>query len=99
VITAPFCGFANADDYYARSSALQLVGAIRRPTLILAAKDDPFVPFATFEDAALRGNPNITFVATEHGGHCAFISRERGDERFWAERRIVEYCLRQSGRR
>jgi predicted alpha/beta-fold hydrolase len=97
VITAPFCGFANADDYYARSSALQLVGAIRRPTLILAAKDDPFVPFATFEDAALRGNPNITFVATEHGGHCAFISRDGGAGRFWAERQIVEFCERKSG--
>jgi uncharacterized protein len=99
VITAPFCGFASADDYYARSSALQLVGAIRRPTLILTAKDDPFVPFATFGDASLRGNSNITFVATEHGGHCAFISRDPGEERFWAERQIVEYCLRQSGRR
>ena len=92
VITAPFCGFASADDYYARSSALQLVGAIRRPTLILTAKDDPFVPFETFGDAALRGNPNITFVATEHGGHCAFISRDGGEGRFWAERRIVEFC-------
>ncbi len=99
VITAPFCGFASADDYYARSSALQLVGAIRRPTLILTAKDDPFVPFETFGDAPLGANPNITFVATEHGGHCAFISREQGEGRFWAERRIVEYCLRQSGTR
>src|SRR5208282_2253274 len=96
VITAPYCGFASADDYYARSSALQLAGAIRRPTLILTAKDDPFVPFALFGDAALRANRNITFVATEYGGHCAFISRERGEERFWAERRIVEYCASKS---
>jgi predicted alpha/beta-fold hydrolase len=92
VITSRFCGFAGANDYYARSSALQFVGAIRRPTLILTAKDDPFVPFAAFEDPAIRANPNITLLATEHGGHCAFVSRERGEARFWAERRIVEYC-------
>jgi uncharacterized protein len=96
-ITARFCGFANADDYYARSSALQLVGAIRKPTLILTSKDDPFVPFATFGDPALGANPNITFVATEYGGHCAFISREPGEGRFWVERRIVEYCESKAG--
>lgn len=95
IITARFCGFESADDYYARSSALRVVAAIRRPTLILTAKDDPFIPFASFADAAIRQNPNITLLATEYGGHCAFISRER-ENRFWSERQIVKYCLGQS---
>lgn len=95
VITARFCGFANADDYYTRSSALRVVAGIRRPTLILTAKDDPFIPFASFGDAAIGDNPDITLVATDHGGHCAFISRDR-QNRFWAEAQIVEYCGRQS---
>jgi uncharacterized protein len=94
-ITARFCGFANADDYYRQSSALRCAAAIRRPTLILTAKDDPFVPFASFADPAIRENPNITFLATPHGGHCAFISNARGAARFWAEARIVEFCLSQ----
>lgn len=96
VITARFCGFADADDYYARSSALCLVAAIRRPTLILTAKDDPFVPYETFGAAAIRENPNVTLMATRYGGHCAFISRERGEARFWAEAKIVEYCRAQA---
>jgi predicted alpha/beta-fold hydrolase len=91
-ITARFCGFRNADDYYARSSAARVVGAIRRPTLILTAQDDPFVPFEAFERAAIRENPNITLVAPRHGGHCGFISEESGEERFWCEARIVEFC-------
>jgi uncharacterized protein len=95
-ITAPFCGFASADDYYARSSAMHVLGAIARPTLVLTAANDPFVPVATFENAALRGNPNNTLVATRYGGHCAFISQENGDERFWSEARIVEFCKQQS---
>jgi predicted alpha/beta-fold hydrolase len=95
VITARFCGFKSADDYYAQSSALQLVDAIRRPTMILAAKDDPFVPFASFADPAIRANPDITMIAVDHGGHCAFISRDP-ENRFWAEGQIVKYCLRQS---
>jgi uncharacterized protein len=96
VITAKFCGFANADDYYARSSALRLVAAIQRPTLILTAKDDPFVPYETFGAGAIRENPNVTLIATKYGGHCAFISREPGEARFWAERKIVQYCQAQS---
>ena len=95
-ITARFCGFEGAGDYYARSSAVRLVGAIGRPTLILTAQDDPFVPYATFARAALGENPNITLVAPRQGGHCAFISRERGAERFWSEARIVEFCAGRS---
>jgi uncharacterized protein len=95
-ITARFCGFRDAADYYGQSSAMRVIGAIRKPTLILTAADDPFVPLATFENAALLGNPNIRVVATRHGGHCAFISREDGNERFWAEERIVEFCQQQS---
>jgi uncharacterized protein len=95
-ITARFCGFADADDYYTQSSALSVVGAIRRPTLILAAKDDPFIPFSTFADPVIQANPNITVLATAHGGHCAFISQEKGEARFWAEKQIVQFCSKTS---
>jgi uncharacterized protein len=91
-ITARFCGFADADDYYARSSAMHVLAGIRKPTLILTAQDDPFVPFSSFDRAAIRDNPNIRLVAPRHGGHCAFISQEDGPERFWAEARLVEFC-------
>jgi len=93
-ITAPFCGFKNAADYYQRSSAMHCLAAIRVPTLMAAAQDDPFVPFAIFQAAAIRENPNIGLVAPRYGGHCAFISRQSGDERFWCEARIVEFCIR-----
>jgi uncharacterized protein len=96
VVTARFCGFRDASDYYQRSSAANVIGAIRRPTLILTAQDDPFVPFRPFQNSAIQLNPNITLIAPRHGGHCAFISREAGPDRFWAEARIVEFCLSKS---
>ncbi|HXN29152.1 MAG TPA: alpha/beta fold hydrolase [Candidatus Acidoferrales bacterium] len=96
VITARYCGFADSSDYYARSSASQVVSEICVPTLIIAAKDDPFVPFGPFQNPAIAGNRWITLMAPEHGGHCAFISQEDGPERFWAEARIVEFCASQS---
>ncbi len=93
VITAKFCGFRDADDYYARSSARRIVGQIRVPTLIIAAQNDPMVPFGSFLDPAIQSNPNITFAAMRYGGHCGFVSRGAGEERFWSEARIVEFCL------
>jgi uncharacterized protein len=96
LITAPCSGFAGAEDYYARASAINVLDAIARPTLILTAKDDPFVPYATFERREVRENPNIQLVATQHGGHCSFIAREGGEERFWCEGRIVEFCAENS---
>jgi uncharacterized protein len=96
VITAPFSGFRDAADYYARASANQFLGSIARPTLILTAQDDPVVPFSSFASPAVRENSNITLLAPRYGGHCAFISRENGDERFWSEARVVEFCKSQS---
>jgi predicted alpha/beta-fold hydrolase len=90
-ITAKYCGFDDATDYYGRSSALRVVSDIQVPTLIVTSQDDPFVPFTSFSDPALVNNAHIRMIAPERGGHCAFISRHAGDERFWAEARIMEF--------
>jgi predicted alpha/beta-fold hydrolase len=92
VITAVYCGFRDASDYYARSSALRVAGEICVPTLVATAQDDPFVPFVSFSDPALAKNPHIRVIAPERGGHCAFISRYGGEDRFWAEARVMEFC-------
>jgi uncharacterized protein len=96
LITARYCGFAGADDYYARSSAMHALEQIRVPTLILAAQDDPVVPFEIFSHAVIAGNSCIQLVAPEFGGHCGFISEEDGEERFWSEARVVEFCQGES---
>ncbi len=91
-ITAPQFGYGGAKEYYADASARRVAGEIRVPTLIVTAQDDPFVLYASFAERAIRENPAIRLAAPEHGGHCAFISRHGGEERFWAEKRIVEFC-------
>jgi len=96
IITATYCGFRDAADYYERSSALRVAGNIRIPTLILTAQGDPFIPFSSFSDPALTNNPSIGLSAPRRGGHCAFIAYESGEERFWAEARIMEYFRRVS---
>jgi predicted alpha/beta-fold hydrolase len=72
--TARAHGFADADDYYYRSSSLRVVDKIRIPTLIIHAEDDPFIPFAPMRDPAVANNPYILLLAPAQGGHVAFIS-------------------------
>ncbi len=95
-ITAPCSGYRDAVDYYFRASAIRAAVQIRVPTLILTAQDDLFVPFASFGDPGVTANRHITLIAPPHGGHCGFISRHRGEERFWAEARVVEFCQQRS---
>lgn len=90
-ITAPNCGYLNAVDYYDRASAMRVVDRIRVPTLIIASKDDPLVPYRSFEEPAIKGNPHIRVIIADHGGHCSFISNDPA-ERHWAEARVVEFC-------
>ncbi|HVA94641.1 MAG TPA: alpha/beta fold hydrolase [Candidatus Dormibacteraeota bacterium] len=91
IVTATYCGFRDASDYYARSSALRVTAHIRVPAFILTAQDDPFVPFASFSDPAVAGNAHIQLCTPQRGGHCAFISRYAGGARYWAEARLMDF--------
>jgi predicted alpha/beta-fold hydrolase len=69
--TAPLCGFADADDYYARASAAPLVPQIRIPCRILFAADDPFIDTTTFDAMTLPSNVEV--YHTIRGGHLGFL--------------------------
>jgi predicted alpha/beta-fold hydrolase len=90
-VTAPCCGFADADDYYRRASASPLVPRIAVPTLVIHSQDDPFVRIVPATRAALRANPHVRFLETKSGGHCAFVGEAHGYDGRWAERRIIEF--------
>jgi predicted alpha/beta-fold hydrolase len=87
-------GFADANDYYYRSSSLRVLDRIRIPTLIIHAADDPFIPFSPLQDPLVANNPFILLLGPRQGGHVAFISSEpeADSDRFWAENRVVEFC-------
>jgi predicted alpha/beta-fold hydrolase len=90
-ITAYYCGFEGASDYYERSAAANVVDRIAVPTLILHAANDPFIRILPETRRKILSNPNITFVETEDGGHCSFLAKPDGDDGRWAERRVVEF--------
>lgn len=91
--TAVDGGYLDADDYYSRASALSLIGHIRIPSLIIHAQDDPFIPFESLGEASIVDNSCVLVLAPPHGGHVGFIAADTdGEDRFWAENRVVEFC-------
>ncbi|HEV7510366.1 MAG TPA: alpha/beta fold hydrolase [Candidatus Acidoferrum sp.] len=92
IITAPIFGYRDAHEYYEAASAKRILARLRVPTLLITAKDDPFVPYSSILAAGAEKNPAIQLVAPEHGGHCAFISNKTGQARFWAEQCVVDFC-------
>ena len=92
-IVARYGGFTGADDYYQRAASSKWVQDVSVPTLILQALDDPFIRMTPETRAKIIANARIRLVETPHGGHCAFLSPDHGDEGFWAERTLLDFLL------
>lgn len=93
-VTAHYCGFAGADDYYARAAASNVVERVAVPALIIHAANDPFIRMLPETRARIQRNPNITYIETADGGHCAFVGEPDGNgyDGRWAEREVVEFA-------
>jgi len=99
-ITAYYCGFTGADDYYARAAAANVVHRLAVPALILHAANDPFIRIRPETRERILGNPHITYIETDDGGHCAFEgdpNGDPGDDGRWAEREVVEFLRQYAG--
>jgi hypothetical protein len=90
-ITAPLHGFTGVDDYYTRSSSGQFVPRIKRPTLILHARDDPFMTPAAIPPVECLPDC-VRLELSAGGGHVGFITGRRPwHPDYWLERRIPRY--------
>ncbi len=93
--TAPIFGFDSAADYYARQSSNRFVADIRTPTLVVHSRDDPFLPAAAIPEAELTGNPAITAVITDRGGHQGYVAGSVFRPRFWVEDVVADFMERE----
>jgi predicted alpha/beta-fold hydrolase len=89
--TAKLFGFGTADRYYQTQSSRQFLERIRIPALVVHAKDDPLVPFASYEHPALHSNPHVRLIAVEHGGHLGFLARRA--PRFWLDQLLTDWLV------
>ncbi len=90
-ITAPLHGFAGVDDYYSRSSSRQYLKSINVPTLLIHARDDPFMTEAVIPaENELSGFVQLELAET--GGHIGFVSGGTPCHPvYWLEKRITEF--------
>jgi predicted alpha/beta-fold hydrolase len=88
-VTAPLHGFPSAERYWEQSSSGPLIGRVRRPMYVLAARDDPFIPVPLPPGAA--GNPVVLAEVSPVGGHMGFIEGAPWSFRHYAERAPLEW--------
>ncbi|SDK17697.1 hydrolase [Microbulbifer yueqingensis] len=93
MFTAPLHGYRDVEDYYTRASSKPLLGAIRRPTLIIHAIDDPFIcPSAV--PAPSECSNCVELDISRQGGHVGFVSGSLWRPEYWLETRIPEFLAR-----
>ena len=90
VVTAPLHGFAGTDDYWKRASSKPWLKAIAVPTLVLNARNDPFIPASSLPVRAEAG-PAITLEQPDHGGHAGFPEQRFPGGLDWLPQRLITY--------
>lgn len=77
--TAPRHGYRSGNDYYHRASALPYLKSVTRPTLIITAKDDPFLGLTA---KAGDVSDDVVLLDTRYGGHIGFVDYDVATRRF-----------------
>lgn len=88
VVTAPLHGYRDTDDYWNRASAKHVLGDITVPTLVLNARNDPFLPGKYLPHSASSA---VTLEYPAHGGHVGFAVGHPPGRLDWLPRRILAF--------
>ena len=98
LVTGPIHGFTDAAAYWAASSSAAFLPRIRRPTLLINAQDDPFLPAAALPVQAVSENRFLTAEFPSAGGHLGFLAGGWPARPVaWAERQAVEFLAHYLG--
>ena len=98
VVTAPLHGFRDTDDYWTRASAKSVLGRIEVPTLLLNARNDPFLPAAALPRAE-GVSPFVRREFPEEGGHAAFVTGPFPGNLDWLPGRVTDFFDEAAARR
>lgn len=88
VVTAPLHGYRDTDDYWHRASARHVLMDITVPTLVLNARNDPFLPGEHLPGSAAGA---VTLEYPEEGGHVGFPVGPFPGRIDWLPRRILSF--------
>ncbi|MBR7791787.1 alpha/beta hydrolase [Undibacterium sp. FT147W] len=88
VVTAPLHGYLDTDDYWHRASAKHVLNDITIPTLVLNAKNDPFLPGRYLP---LNAANCVQLDYPEHGGHVGFVNGKIPGQLDWLPQKILHF--------
>jgi predicted alpha/beta-fold hydrolase len=86
--TAPLNGFKNAHEYYLKCSSLAYLGGIGIPTLMVNARNDPFLTESCYPVEMCGSHESLHLEVPDSGGHVGF---PLGWGRYWSETRSVTF--------
>ena len=90
VVTSPLHGFAGVHDYWSRASSKPWLPDIMLPTLVLNARNDPFIPARSLP-AQSEVSHVVTLEQPAQGGHAGFLVGRPPGNLDWLPRRLVHY--------
>ncbi|MCP4269039.1 MAG: alpha/beta fold hydrolase [Candidatus Brocadiaceae bacterium] len=88
--TAPLHGFKNAEDYWEKCSSNRFIPEIKIPTLIVNARNDPFIADGCYPIEEASSNKNVFLEIPKSGGHVGFIQFKK-DKSYWSEERTMKF--------
>ncbi|WP_027361224.1 alpha/beta fold hydrolase [Halodesulfovibrio aestuarii] len=88
--TAPWYGFKNAMEYWKESSSVQFLDKVRVPTLMVSARNDPFLWPTCYPTGQAHRSKSLYLETPADGGHIGFV-RIADDDYYWSEIRAVEF--------
>jgi len=90
LVTAPLHGFAGVDDYWTRASSKPWLRYIAAPTLMINARNDPFLPHHALPTRG-EASPAVTLDFPAGGGHAAFVGGPFPGRLDWVPQRILDF--------
>ncbi len=89
-VTAPMHGFRDCYDYWERSSSRRFLRGIEVPTLMINARNDPFLPPAALAPRA-EVSPAVTLEYPDEGGHVGFATGRFPGRFAWIPERVLGF--------
>lgn len=90
LVTAPLHGYRDVQDYWQRASSKAALKDIMRPTLVLNARNDPFLPASALPDSS-QVSRAVTLEQPAHGGHVGFVSGRFPGHLLWLPQRLLAF--------
>jgi len=94
LVTAPLHGFRDTDDYWSRAASGPYLEHIRVPTLLINARNDPFLPEHALLAAAQKAAPCVVLEFPATGGHAGFLAGPIPGRHGWLAERVFEFLAK-----